>query len=54
MTGNQLIALRKKAGLGPVELARRLGVSYPTLFRWERGDVPISEPMAKLIRLTLA
>ena len=30
---------RKRIGIGPVELARRLGVTYPTVYRWEHGMV---------------
>lgn len=32
-----LIALRKKLGLTQAEMARRLGVSFVTVNRWENG-----------------
>lgn len=41
-----LIALRKKLGLTQAEMARRLGVSFVTVNRWENGHCRPS-PLAK-------
>jgi DNA-binding transcriptional regulator YiaG len=32
-------------------MAERIGVKSNTVARWERGELSISEPVAKLIRL---
>ena len=36
-TGQKLRAWRREAGWSGVEMARRLGVSWATLHRWELG-----------------
>jgi len=35
--GKRIRALREMVGMRPSELARRLGVSHPSLFAWECG-----------------
>ena len=50
MTGQQLRQTRQRLGLTQAALAERLGVSPNTVARWERNEVPIREPMARLIR----
>lgn len=37
---------RLALGLGPVEMARQLGVSYPTVWKWETGERTIPPTMA--------
>jgi len=56
MVGSRLRKVRKGAGLTQAQLADLLGLGahrQPTVCRWETGRVPISEPMARLIALTL-
>lgn len=36
---------------GPVETARKLGVSYTTIFRWERGDYPIPSGASVAVKM---
>jgi len=50
MTGQQLRALRRKAGKTQEQLAAILAVAPNTVARWERGERAISAPMALLIR----
>jgi transcriptional regulator with XRE-family HTH domain len=49
--GRTLKRARKALRLTQVELAKRLGVAGNTVARWERGEVTIPEPVAKLVRL---
>lgn len=42
-----LRAWRKAAGLNQIEAAQKLGMSYPTYSRLERGVYPMRVPMAK-------
>ncbi len=51
MTGEELRRIRKRLGLTQAALADRLAVTSTTVARWERGEVPIREPMARLVRL---
>ena len=53
MTGDQLRRIRKRLGLTQEVMAAKLGVSPNTVARWERNEVAISEPAARLARLTL-
>jgi transcriptional regulator with XRE-family HTH domain len=50
MTGSELRRIRKRMKLTQVELAERLGVTGNTVARQERGEVRITEPVARLIR----
>lgn len=51
MTGSALRKIRKHLALTQVQLAARLGVTSTSVARWERDEVRITEPMAKLIQL---
>jgi transcriptional regulator with XRE-family HTH domain len=51
MTGPQLRRIRKQLGLTQVALAERIGVTSTSLARWERGEIGISEPVARLVQL---
>ena len=53
MTGAEVKALRKAAGLTQGALARRLGVQLNTVYRYERGLIRVTPSMAKLIRVVL-
>lgn len=53
MDGSELERLRKRAGLTQAGLAVKLGVASNTVARWERDERTITEPMARLIRMTL-
>jgi transcriptional regulator with XRE-family HTH domain len=54
MNGKQLRSLRRKLELTQKQLAEKLAVSSNTVARWERDEVPIREPIARLIRMTAA
>jgi DNA-binding transcriptional regulator YiaG len=49
MTGPQLHAIRRKLGLTQTALAEAIGVTSNTVARWERGEMTISGPAARLI-----
>ena len=51
--GKVLRRLRRGCGLTQTDLARRLGVHWNTLARWERDEVPIRPAMAQLITLQI-
>ena len=51
MKGSELRAIRKGLGLTQVQLAERLGVASNTVARWERDEMGMSEPAARLARL---
>lgn len=51
VTATQLRTLRTALGLTQVQLAEQLGVTSTTVARWERGEVAIAEPAARLVRL---
>src|SRR5438128_1533019 len=51
MKGDALRALRGQLRLTQVELARRLGVHWNTVARYERDEIAIPEPTARLLRL---
>ncbi len=48
MTGRQLRKIRSRLGWSQATLGRRLGVTENTAARWERGEVGISGPAARL------
>ncbi len=50
MNGKQLITIRKKGLMWTQsQLAEAVGVSGNTVARWEREEMAISEPVARLI-----
>ena len=49
MTGQELKALRQQMGLTQKELAKKLGVPWNTVARWEVGMRKIFEPVARLV-----
>ncbi len=50
MTGGEIRALRGKLGWTQVALAEAIGVTSNTVARWERGEMAISEPAARLLK----
>ena len=50
MTGEALKRIRRRMGLSQAALAELLAVSPNTVARWERGEYPIRDSMARLIR----
>jgi transcriptional regulator with XRE-family HTH domain len=50
MTGSQLKKIRGQLGLTQAEMAERVGVTPNTVARWERGEIVIREPIARLIQ----
>jgi DNA-binding transcriptional regulator YiaG len=50
MTGVEIRALREKLGWTQMVLAAALGVTSNTVARWERGEMAISEPAARLLQ----
>ena len=51
MTGAEVRRLRRRLELTQAQLAARLGVHKLTVSRWERGQVRVTEPMSRLLRL---
>jgi transcriptional regulator with XRE-family HTH domain len=49
VTPTTLARLRSRLKLTQAGLARLLGISTNTVARLERGELPISEPMARLL-----
>lgn len=47
----ELKALRARLGLTQRGLSEIVGVSSNTVARWERGELPVREPIARLLRL---
>lgn len=43
--------LRKQLGLTQVQLSDALGVRANTIARWERGELRIGEPAARLLKV---
>ena len=50
MKGQTLKRFRKQLGLTQVQLAKKLGVRGNTVARWERDEMPITQPMSMLIK----
>jgi len=53
MTPKQLTAARKKLGLTPTEMARAMGVSYPTFKDWQSGRRGMSASSVRCVELLL-
>ncbi|MDH5641718.1 MAG: helix-turn-helix domain-containing protein [Nitrospira sp.] len=51
MTGAQLRRIRDRLGLTQVAMAQRIGVTPNSVARWERGEMKITEPVARLVTL---
>ena len=51
MTPKQYRAVRKELGLSNEEVAKTIGVSRRVPFRYQKGDVDVPEPAARLLRL---
>lgn len=51
MTAAQMKAKRKKLSLTQKEFAELIGVSKPTVERWETSDRPITGPVVQLMQL---
>ena len=49
MTGVEIRAFREKLGWTQMALAEAIGVTSNTVARWERGEMAISEPAARLL-----
>jgi len=54
MTGVEIRALREKFGWTQMALAEAVGVTSNTVARWERGEMAISEPAARLLQTIAA
>lgn len=56
MVGQMVKMLRKKSGMTQADLAEKVGVSRPTITKWESGDRKISEdcvtPLAEALGVT--
>jgi transcriptional regulator with XRE-family HTH domain len=48
MTGEELKAIREELGWTQSQMADELGVTPNTVARWERGEMEIFEPAARL------
>jgi DNA-binding transcriptional regulator YiaG len=51
MTGLALKHIRKRLALTQQAFAKKIGVTSNTVARWERDEVGIAEPIARLIRM---
>ena len=51
MTAQELKRIREQLGWSQVRLAAAVGVSANSVARQERGELGISEPVARLVRL---
>jgi transcriptional regulator with XRE-family HTH domain len=51
MTGDELREVRLGLGLSQEGLAGKVGAHRNTVARWERGELSISEPVARLLCL---
>jgi len=54
MTGKQLRDIRKRLGWTQAQIAEAVGVTSNTVARWERDEVGIGEPIARLIQTVIA
>src|SRR5262250_1238546 len=54
MTGKQLTEIRANLGLTQKRLAELIGIAPNNLAKQERGELGISEPVARLARLIAA
>ncbi len=54
MSGEELLKIRKRLKWTQAQLAASVGVTWNSVARWERGELGISEPAARLIRRILA
>jgi len=58
MAKNRIEMLRQAAGMKPVDIASRLGVTERTAYRWERGEVQIPDAqklaLAELFEVTVS
>jgi len=53
VSGLEIETHRRVAGLSQASLAEMLGVSAPTVNRWEKGDQDIPGPADKLLRMII-
>ena len=53
MTGSDVREMRDQRGWTRKELARKLGVHWNTINKWERGERGVSPFMALLLRLVM-
>ncbi len=54
MSDKELLKIRKQLKWTQAQLAGAIGVTWNTIARWERDEVGIGEPAARLIRRILA
>ena len=50
MAGTELRKLRQRLKLTQAQMAKKVGVHSNSLARMERGEMTISEPVARLVR----
>ncbi len=54
MSGKELLKIRERLKWTQAQLAEAVGVTWNTIARWERDEVGIGEPAARLVRRILA
>ncbi len=53
MTGKEILKIRERLKWTQAQLAEAVGVTWNTIARWERDEVGVGEPAARLIRRIL-
>jgi len=54
MKGRELRRIRQRLGWTQAQMAKEAGVASNTVARWERDEMQISEPVARLIKIIAA
>jgi transcriptional regulator with XRE-family HTH domain len=54
MKAKELRGIRKRLGWSQRQIAEAVGVTTNSVARWERGEMNIGEPSARLIRMIAA
>jgi len=54
MKAKELREIRKQLGWSQRQIAEAVGVTANSVARWERGEMAIAEPAARLLRMIAA
>lgn len=53
MSAEEVLAIRKQLGMTQPELARELGTTVNTIWRWEHAVQAVSSPYQRLLKILL-